>query len=201
MPFDKRAYMKEYLKRYRKEDKYKKYVKEFYNNNRERLLQEKKEHREANREELLEKKSEWYFKNADRVKARVKDYRDSKPEWALKVKQQWRKKDPDRIKKWGREYNRKWLLNKKEKEAGRSKPVLCEITNLPAKITFDHCHKSGEFRGWISDQCNRIAGQANDDFKLLRLVADYLEKWENGQRSKQEDNRDKVQLQGGSDPT
>src|SRR3990170_5510904 len=45
-------------------------------------------------------------------------------------------------------------LEYKEAVAGRKKPNKCEICNFAGRIQFDHCHKTGVFRGWICYQCN-----------------------------------------------
>jgi len=63
-----------------------------------------------------------------------------------------------------------------EKEAGRPKPDNCEVCGKKGRICFDHCHNSSKFRGWICEQCNVILGYANDNPKILRLLADYLDK-------------------------
>lgn len=40
----------------------------------------------------------------------------------------------------------------------------------------DHSHASGEFRGWICNDCNRIAGISKDNVELLRTIAEYIER-------------------------
>jgi hypothetical protein len=40
----------------------------------------------------------------------------------------------------------------------------------------DHDHATERFRGWICNDCNRIAGISKDDVSLLRRIADYIEK-------------------------
>lgn len=60
--------------------------------------------------------------------------------------------------------------------AGRPRPDTCELCGSDGRICFDHCHKSEKFRGWICHRCNSVLGLVRDDAKLLRDLADYLEK-------------------------
>lgn len=57
------------------------------------------------------------------------------------------------------------------------KPKRCDVCKKNGRrICFDHCHKSKKFRGWLCHQCNVVLGYAGDSPKLLRKLADYLEK-------------------------
>ena len=40
----------------------------------------------------------------------------------------------------------------------------------------DHCHATGQIRGILCNNCNRAAGLACDNPKILRALARYLEK-------------------------
>jgi hypothetical protein len=66
-----------------------------------------------------------------------------------------------------------------EKKAGRQRPLVCEICAEPEpkgrKLHFDHCHKSGRFRGWLCNRCNKALGMARDDPEILVRMAAYLE--------------------------
>ncbi len=39
----------------------------------------------------------------------------------------------------------------------------------------DHCHRTGEFRGWLCGDCNRALGKVSDDPSTLRRMAESLE--------------------------
>jgi Recombination endonuclease VII len=41
----------------------------------------------------------------------------------------------------------------------------------------DHCHKTGRVRGILCNQCNSLLGKANDQPKILRACARYLERF------------------------
>jgi len=55
----------------------------------------------------------------------------------------------------------------------------CEICgkpeeNLSETLSIDHCHKTGEFRGFLCRDCNRGLGCFNDEPGFLRAAAEYL---------------------------
>lgn len=63
-------------------------------------------------------------------------------------------------------------------DAMKQQNFCCAITGVSdaeERLCADHCHLSGVFRGWISNQCNLSAGWANDDPDLLRKIATYIE--------------------------
>jgi hypothetical protein len=38
----------------------------------------------------------------------------------------------------------------------------------------DHCHETGEFRGWLCHKCNRALGGFDDNKQTLKRAIDYL---------------------------
>lgn len=63
-----------------------------------------------------------------------------------------------------------------ERRAGREKPELCELCDRDGKIVFDHCHKTGKFRGWICYRCNNALGSVSDQISILMKMIEYLKK-------------------------
>jgi hypothetical protein len=59
--------------------------------------------------------------------------------------------------------------------AGREQPECCELCGESGRTVFDHCHASGQFRGWLCDRCNRVLGCVKDSPALLLKMALYLE--------------------------
>lgn len=45
-----------------------------------------------------------------------------------------------------------------------------------SKLSLDHCHETGEFRGWLCQLCNNAIGMLGDDLDSLRRAVEYLEK-------------------------
>ena len=70
-----------------------------------------------------------------------------------------------RIGKYRRRYGIDILVTKK-------KP--CELCNGTTNVAYDHCHKTGKFRGWLCMKCNTALGLVDDDVELLRRMIMYL---------------------------
>jgi hypothetical protein len=54
---------------------------------------------------------------------------------------------------------------------------MCKIEGGTEEIQLDHCHTTGEFRGWLCSNCNTVLGLAKESPERLRAMAEYLEKW------------------------
>ncbi len=55
----------------------------------------------------------------------------------------------------------------------------CHICGRPEegmarRLSIDHCHKEGHFRGWLCINCNMLIGQSGDNIKILEKAIDYL---------------------------
>lgn len=140
----------------------------------------------------------WSDKNPDKVYARRKRWEKNNPE-GLAAKQERRKEklrsDPEMRAK-ATATHRAWceqnrdavnVLNvefhrrKREKAAGRPRPESCEccgetpVKKKNTQIHWDHCHATGEFRGWLCARCNRVLGAVNDDVATLQKLISYLQ--------------------------
>src|ERR1043166_3270839 len=49
-----------------------------------------------------------------------------------------------------------------------------ESGNKNQKLSADHCHESGVFRGLLCNRCNRAMGLFRDDPEILEAAANYL---------------------------
>jgi len=105
---------------------------------------------------------------------------------------------------WMRQYRVKWIaagrhpelkekgagyrLKRFEKLAGRPCGEICEACGkhcpknyVPGngnsrRLVYDHSHKTGRFRGWICQGCNKALGSANDSIETLQKLIEYLRK-------------------------
>jgi len=125
---------------------------------------------------------EYYQKNREKLVKNQQKHR-SKPEFrerylldAKKRSKEWYANPENKLRR--RKYNQEnWLrqIKKLEELAGRPRPEKCEICgDDKERICFDHCHKTGKFRGWICNRCNTILGKVDDNKKLLQSLIDYL---------------------------
>lgn len=60
---------------------------------------------------------------------------------------------------------------------------VCNIAEIECnhKLNMDHCHKTGKFRGWLCENCNRALGCVKDDPRILNNLMEYLN--ENSKRN------------------
>jgi hypothetical protein len=57
-----------------------------------------------------------------------------------------------------------------------SRPSTCSLCDTSVALVFDHCHTSGEFRGWICNDCNLALGLVRDKTETLKRMVSYLER-------------------------
>lgn len=119
------------------------------------------------------------------ILAYMAEYRKNNAEKIKKIKKKWRDNNREKVNEYSRKYRKinkrvrkKYDNNEKilklEKIAGRSKPEICEICGRKGIICFDHCHKTGKFRGWICSNCNKSLGLMEDNTQYLQLSINYL---------------------------
>lgn len=120
----------------------------------------------------------------------AKDYRQSfSPEdWAERARESKRREkerlDADPVRKQRlsvRQSARTLGFDPDEMEFRfRENGNTCESCGKPGsfekRVVLDHCHETGEFRGFLCSPCNFVAGHSFDDPNILRKVADYLER-------------------------
>jgi hypothetical protein len=59
------------------------------------------------------------------------------------------------------------------KQKGVCAICSCECTS-GRKLSADHCHKTGVFRGLLCTKCNTAIGKLNDDALLVEKALNYL---------------------------
>lgn len=80
----------------------------------------------------------------------------------------------------------------KQAEFGKGRmdpiPELCQCcggkethsgpNGVGRSLSFDHCHKTGRFRGWLCAGCNLSIGHARDSVEVLEKMIIYLKSFE-----------------------
>ena len=97
------------------------------------------------------------LRNQDRV-----NYRRRRNGWRLKIQYGLTLEDYDR------------LLTEQDQSC-----KICsrrfDLSDQSRRPHVDHCHKTGKVRGILCFKCNTAIGKLNDDPRLLRAAAAYLE--------------------------
>ena len=69
------------------------------------------------------------------------------------------------------------ILARKAKKQAPEKPEVCDCCGkLPKKWQMDHCHDTGNFRGWVCLPCNRGIGMLGDRIEDVKKAHEYLKK-------------------------
>jgi hypothetical protein len=55
---------------------------------------------------------------------------------------------------------------------------VSRVGKMKSILICDHDHETGEFRGWVCDDCNNMLSRAKDNIDTLREGANYLEKFQ-----------------------
>lgn len=137
----------------------------------------------------------WRQKNPGARKEEARNYRKRHPDKLAANRKRWRERHIETLRPLEAEQARKrrardpegerrrYIAHKARREeglatiAGRPRPELCEVCfENNGGIVFDHCHASGDFRGWICDRCNKTLGMVKDNPALMRNLAEYLER-------------------------
>lgn len=104
----------------------------------------------------------------------------------LREKRRWAENRTDmraKQKRW-RENNPNYAKERRKAEleqaAGRPRAARCECCGKPPEdhraLAFDHCHDSGDFRGWLCDNCNVGIGKLGDTIEGVKKALAYLKK-------------------------
>lgn len=125
--------------------------------------------------------AEWYKQNRDNiVEQRKKYYQDNREEVIARNKA-WRKNNPDKLAASKRRYHLKSNFGISvaaynallEKQYG-----LCAICGCPPikaqSLAVDHRHEDGKIRGLLCVKCNRGIGTFADSAELLNKAAIYI---------------------------
>lgn len=133
---------------------------EFFLARERRIKAEKnKKYFEKNRSSFLERDRKHYEKNKD---------------WHLEKSKRYYEQNQSRMREVHKNYNKR----KREELASHPCTETCEICGYKPEdgkiLFFDHCHKSGKFRGWLCRKCNLALGYVNDDIKRLESLIRYL---------------------------
>ena len=97
----------------------------------------------------------------------------------------WAAENPDKVRAMWRDWYARNAEKRREKErlarlAKRAiRPAICDCCGKPPRrngMHRDHCHLTGEFRGWLCGPCNQGIGLLGDTEGGLQLAIKYLKR-------------------------
>ena len=117
------------------------------------------------------------------------------------IKNQWKKRNPDKYQKyekiWRDGIGRFKVALMQSRRNAKAKGYVgclatseeissaftgkCDVCGIPErecnrKHCMDHDHKTGDFRGWLCDSCNKALGHLKNSKEIIFSLAVYLEK-------------------------
>ena len=143
----------------------KQYQKQYYINNREKVLIRTKQWRQNNKEKMDEYEKQYYAKNKEKINIRCKQWQLDNPEKGV----------ASRLKRsYGitiEQYNK--MLIKQD-----FKCAICgkHQSELKRALHVDHDHEIDEIRGLLCQQCNAGLGFLKDDPKIIEGALNYINK-------------------------
>ena len=153
--------------------------KQYYEQNKERENANAREYREENKERILADKKKWYENNKERETARVKQYYEANKDKTLARQKKYREENPE---EWHRSHRiGQWKYNGVihddydalyDQYMATTNCADCDV--VLGKIgdgtgTFkclDHCHDTGAFRAVVCNTCNLQRGRVDRKLKL-----------------------------------
>lgn len=129
---------------------------------------------------------EWYHRNLDKARAQGKKWRAGNPERKKELSVQWKATAIGRASIRNGYLRRAFGISLAEYTAMAVKQGgVCAIcaqletrkdrSGNVCPLSVDHDHATGKVRGLLCDACNNAIGRLNDDPRLARAVARYLE--------------------------
>lgn len=145
-----------------------------------------------NKAKLHEDRRQAYANLSPEIKAErmayQKQWLKDHPEARKEIGRRYRERNKEKIARADREYSatpearqriRARAAATLETLACRVRPDVCDIcSGSPDEgmsLHYDHCHQTGNFRGWLCRECNLMLGNARDNPQRLRAGAAYLE--------------------------
>jgi len=195
-----KAYYKEYreankekIKTYREvnKEKIKDWTKEYCEANKEKIKERKKLYMKTYYENTKHKKREYREVNKEKIKERKKLYASANKDKRKGYLES--NKDKIRHRRLQRKYNITLEQHRTMMEAQGNMCKICRISLIglsTKQIATDHCHKRDAegkkvVRGILCQKCNTAIGMMQDNPKILRAAAKYLEDFEKSQQPKQ----------------
>lgn len=153
---------------------------EYYQANKNRILENNKNYYWRNREKILAKQREKYNtpEGQEKEKLKTEKYKKRRTEInkARTEKYRERRKELDKVQRL-KKYNITPSDYSNMLLAQNSKCAICGVVE---KLFVDHCHTTTKVRGLLCLKCNSLLGFANDNPQTFLSAIQYLEKSKSG---------------------
>ena len=166
---------------YKDKSKRRAFTRRWYKANRERLRAAAAARRKQNRLKRNARARELYAQNRDARTTYARAWISARPEKRRQYQKRYYAKNKEALLRKGRaNYARMQTLGIRYgrgiPKATRKPPGACEICGrTPDRaLALDHCHKTGQFRGWLCGQCNTALGMFQDSPTVMRSAIAYL---------------------------
>jgi hypothetical protein len=118
----------------------------------------------------------YYERHREKVMARTAAWNAANPWCAKKSRKTYYDKNPKARSELSKHYVR---LSRGIPEPTRPIPDRCENCGGVQKgkrLSIDHCHETGAFRGWLCDSCNLGLGKLGDTIEAVERALEYLKR-------------------------
>lgn len=186
-------------------DSEKQYKRQYYLDNRDKILKKIKEFNLKNKDYIREYKKQYFINNFDAIKDWKRNYylnnkhniREKHRKYYInnysKVRAiQTAYKQNESVRKHAKIYQANWGLQKNfgltiddYNQILKKQNGVCAICFKKSekakgrwgKLYVDHCHKTGKIRGLLCNRCNLGLGHFEDSPELLFSATNYLSHW------------------------
>ena len=117
----------------------------------------------------------YYERHREEVMARTAAANKANPQWAKKARKTFYEKNRTKMIESAKHYVRK---SRGIPDPLYPAPDACENCHRKQegkRLSIDHCHETGAFRGWLCDSCNLGLGKIGDTLEAARNLVKYLE--------------------------
>lgn len=141
------------------------------------ICEKQRAYREANIQKVKESKKAYYEETRAVRLQEARKWRLQNKERHAENNRQWRKRNKQRLRIkdacWRYGITPEEFKRKMERQGG-----VCAICGAKdsgkRSLHVDHCHETGEFRGFLCSECNTGLGKFKEDVALMIRAIDYL---------------------------
>jgi hypothetical protein len=147
----------------------KKLAREWYQKNKEKILEKRKSDPERERERKRRDRE----KHLEKRQEHAREYRRLNAEKINEARRVKYQSDKELIK----DRNLKRVYNLSLEEYNQmivSQDSKCKICDDEVKLVIDHCHTTGNIRGLLCSRCNLTLGSIKDNILVLKKMIEYL---------------------------